>query len=220
MSNTHSDSDCNRILLLHGIWMTGIEMGCLGQRLSRSGFQVDYFRYRSLRRTPAENAEQLNRFIRERGYDCVHLVAHSLGGLVLLHLFGRHPDQPPGRVVLLGSPVQGSAVARRLARHAWGRRLIGRSGEQGLVDGAPPWMGGRELGVVAGTSGLGIGRLLGGVDGESDGTVMVSETVVPAATDWSLQDTGHMGMLFSSAVAEQVGEFLRAGRFSGRSSGI
>ncbi|WP_051301683.1 alpha/beta fold hydrolase [Sedimenticola selenatireducens] len=214
MSNACSKDDCNRVLLLHGIWMTGIEMGWLKHRLTSAGYQVERFRYPSLSRTPVENAQLLNRFIRQRGYDCLHLVAHSLGGLVLLNLFDLFPDQPPGRVVLLGSPVHGSAVARRLARHSWGRRMIGRAGERGLVEGAPPWNGERQLGVIAGTSGrLGIGRLLGGIEGESDGTVMLKETAIPAAADRRLHDTGHMGMLFSTAVAADVAGFLRNGHF-------
>jgi len=214
MSNACSEDDCNRVLLLHGIWMTGLEMGWLKHRLTSVGYQVERFRYPSLSRTPIENAQRLNRFIRQRGYDCLHLVAHSLGGLVLLNLFDLFPDQPPGRMVLLGSPVHGSAVARRLARRPWGRPLIGCSGERGLVEGAPPWNGERQLGVIAGTGGtLGIGRLLGGLDGASDGTVMLKETAIPAAADRRLHDTGHMGMLFSAAVAADVAGFLRNGHF-------
>lgn len=209
------ESDCSKVLLLHGIWMTGLEMGWLGHRLRGAGFRVEQFRYRSLRRTPVENARRLDRFIQRRGYDCLHLVAHSLGGLVLLNLFDLFPDQPPGRVVLLGSPVQGSVLARRLDRRPWGRPLIGRSGERGLVEGAPPWRGARELGLIAGSGGtLGIGRLLGGLEGVSDGTVMLTETEISGATDRRLYRTGHMGMLFSDRVAADVAGFLRNGRFS------
>lgn len=211
-----SNNDCGRVLLLHGIWMTGLEMGWLKHRLAGAGYQVERFRYRSLSRTPVENAQRLDRFIQQRDYDCLHLVAHSLGGLVLLNLFDLFPDQPPGRVVLLGSPVHGSVVARRLARHFLGRPLIGRSGERGLVEGAPLWNGARQLGVIAGTSRmLGIGRLLGGLDGESDGTVLLKETAISAASDRRLHNTGHMGMLFSAAVAADVAGFLQHGRFPG-----
>jgi pimeloyl-ACP methyl ester carboxylesterase len=215
MSHTRNDGDCSRILLLHGLWMTGLEMGWLGRRLSGLGFTVERFSYHSLSRTPAENARRLGRFLGRRNYACLHFVAHSLGGLVLLNLFDRFPEQPPGRIVLLGSPVQGSEVARRLARHAWTQWLIGRAGERGLVEGAPPWKGSRELGVIAGTSGLGVGRLLGGLDGASDGTVMVKETTLPAAADTRLHDAGHMGLLFSAAIAADVAGFLRNGRFPG-----
>ncbi len=208
------DNQCGRVLLLHGIWMTGLEMGWLAHRLEGAGFQVERFHYPSLSGTPVENARRLQQYIQQRDCDCLHFVAHSLGGLVLLNLFDLFPGQPPGRVVLLGSPVRGSAVARRLVRHGWGRPLIGRSGERGLLEGAPPWNGGRELGLIAGTNGvLGVGRLVGGLVGENDGTVLLEETEIPNATDRRLHPAGHMGLLFSSAVAEDVTGFLRDGRF-------
>ena len=208
-----SGGDCNKILLLHGIWMTGFELGRLKTWLSREGFDVDLFRYSSLTRSPAENARKLDRYIAAKKYPCLHLVAHSLGGLVLLHLFDRFPHQPPGRVVLLGSPVKGSVVARRLAARPWTRPLIGRAGEQGLVDGAPSWRGERALGVIAGTSGLGVGRFLGGLSGVSDGTVLEKETTIEQGTETRLHPVGHMGLVFSSRVASDVAGFLRAGSF-------
>ncbi|MCW8943308.1 MAG: alpha/beta hydrolase [Sedimenticola sp.] len=213
MSTQSCGSDCNRVLLLHGIWMTGFEMGRLKSSLSDQGFTVDVFRYPSITGTPVENAQMLDRYIRQKKFPCLHLVAHSLGGLVLLNLFDRFPGQPPGRVVLLGSPVQGSKVARRLVAQSWTRMLIGQAGERGLVDGAPPWRGERALGVIAGTSGLGVGRLLGGLSGESDGTVLVSETRIDHATETRFHPAGHMGLLFSSRVATDVAEFLRKGCF-------
>lgn len=213
MGKVHRHNECNKILLIHGIWMTGIEMGRLRCWLSGHGFDVEIFRYHSLRRTPEENAEQLQQFITRRQYACVHLVAHSLGGILLLNLFDRYPDQPPGRVVLLGAPVQGSLVARRLFAHPLTRPLIGKAGARGLVEGAPPWQGDRELGVIAGTSGMGMGRLLGGLSGESDGTVLVSETQIPTAVGSHQHPVGHMGLLFSSRVANAVAGFLKTGHF-------
>ncbi|MCW8905815.1 MAG: alpha/beta fold hydrolase [Sedimenticola sp.] len=205
--------DCNKVLLLHGVWMSGLEMSLLRRRLVRDGFQVDVFRYPSLRRTPRENAARLQRHIREAAYGCLHLVAHSLGGLVVLNLFHHFPAQPPGRVVLLGSPVRGSGVARAVAGRRWLRPLLGRSGEAGLLDGAPPWAGKRPLGIIAGTSGIGIGRLLGGLQGESDGVVAVSEALVGNAEDTRLLPCNHMGLLFDARVASDVSTFLRQGRF-------
>lgn len=211
MSN---NNECGRVLLLHGIWMTGLEMGWLGHRLEAAGFQVERFHYPSLSGSPVENAQRLQQYLQQREYDCLHFVAHSLGGLVLLNLFDLFPDQPPGRVVLLGAPVRGSIVARRLVRHGWGRPLIGRSGERGLIEGAPAWNGGRELGLIAGTNGLlGVGRLVGGLMGENDGTVLLEETEIPTATDRRLYPAGHMGLLFSSGVAADVAGFLHNGRF-------
>jgi len=209
----HCMDECNKVLLLHGVWMSGLEMALLRRRLIGEGFEVDLFRYPSLRLTPRENAARLQRYIEEAGYRCLHLVAHSLGGLVLLNLFHRFPDPPPGRVVLLGAPVRGSGVARVLASRTWLRPLLGQSGRDGLLEGAPPWGGERPLGVIAGTRGVGIGRLIGGLQGESDGVVSVSETRIGNAADSRLLPCNHMGLLFDARVARDTAAFLRHGRF-------
>ncbi|MCB1762064.1 MAG: hypothetical protein KDI27_02850, partial [Gammaproteobacteria bacterium] len=39
------------VLLIHGLWMTGLEMHWLGSRLIRCGFKIRYFHYRSLSRS-------------------------------------------------------------------------------------------------------------------------------------------------------------------------
>ena len=138
---------------------------------------------------------------------------HSLGGLVLLHLFERFEVSRPGRVVLLGSPARGSAVARVLASRNLTRPLIGRSGERGLLGGGPRWVAERDLGTIAGERSVGVGRVLGGIEGPSDGTVAVSETWIPGAKDRVCLPVTHVGLVFSSAVLEHTERFLRTGRF-------
>jgi pimeloyl-ACP methyl ester carboxylesterase len=206
-------ADGSLVALVHGIWMTGVEMTVLANNLSSAGFHPVRFRYRSLARSPAENAEHLNDFIASLGAERVHLVGHSLGGVVILHLFDRFPRQPPGRVVLLGSPVQGSVVARRLAAHRGSRWLVGRSGERGLLGGVPAWRGERALGVVAGTWAVGVGRMVGGLEGPNDGTVTVSETLLPGAADRLEVHASHMSLVFDRDVAERVRVFLERGEF-------
>lgn len=188
-------------------------MSLLGRRLSGEGFSIHYFRYKSLTGSPEANARKLAEFIRRLDVESVHLVAHSLGGLVLLHLFDLFPGQPPGRVVLLGSPVQGSGVAQNMSDRDWLKPLLGRSLDRGLLGNLPPWKAGRELGVIAGTSGIGIGRILGGLQGENDGTVAVGETHLPGAKAFCSLNVGHMGLLFSDEVARAVARFIRQGNF-------
>jgi pimeloyl-ACP methyl ester carboxylesterase len=203
-----------RVVLVHGIWMTGLEMFFLRRRMRACGFEIERFHYASLGRTPVENAALLADFIRGLGAERLHLVAHSLGGIVLMHLFDRFPDLPPGRVVLLGSPVQGSGVARRLSRLPLLRHCLGRSIQLGLLGDVPPWQGGRELGVIAGTGGIGIGTLVGGLERPSDGTVAVAETRLAAARDYCDLPASHTGLLFSSKVADAVCCFLKSGHFT------
>jgi len=201
------------VVLIHGIWMTGLEMRWLGGRLADCGFDPHYFHYPSLRVSPRYNARALAAYVRRLGAQRVHLVAHSLGGILVLHLCDQFRDLPPGRVVLLGSPVRGSGVARVLAESRMLHPLLGASHDEGLDGRVPPWRGARELGTVAGTRGIGVGRVIGGLHGASDGTVAVAETRLEGAVDAIELPVSHMEMLFSGAVAEAVCRFLSSGRF-------
>lgn len=202
------------VVLVHGIWMTGLELALLARRLRDCGYRTVVFRYHSLRGTVAQNAQSLRRRIDELGDAPVHLVGHSLGGLVILRALHEQADLVSGRIVLLGSPVQGSVIAQRLSRHCLSRWLIGRSGEQALLGDRPRWRGRQSLGVIAGTRPVGVGRLLGGFDGANDGTVAVSETQLENATASLLFPSSHFGLLASRDVAAAVCTFLRQGDFS------
>jgi pimeloyl-ACP methyl ester carboxylesterase len=148
----------------------------------------------------------------------VHFVGHSLGGLLILRLFADFPEQRPGRIVLLGTPYAGSATARNLARRAWGRRLLGRSLEQALLGDGPRWHGGHDLGVIAGTTSVGLGLLVGELPRPNDGTVIVAETRgIPGAVSCTLPGS-HSSLLFSAEVARRVCRFLLSGRFDERTS--
>lgn len=200
------------VVLVHGIWMTGIDLWLLAKRLRAAGFDTHVFSYASLRRSPAANADALQRWLERIDAEVVHFVGHSLGGLVLLHLFDRHPQQRPGRLLLLGTPVLGSALAGRLSRHRAGRMVVGRAVERGLLGGAPSWRSEREAGVIAGDRAFGVGKLLGGLPHRNDGTVEVAETRLPGAAHCVLP-VSHSGMVLSPQVAKTAIKFLRHGRF-------
>ena len=95
--------------------------------------------------------------------------------------------------------------------------MIGRMVQDELVWPRDPraWRCPRELGVIAGTRPLGLGRFFARFEEECDGTIGVSETKLPGHTAHTTMAVSHMGMLTSTAVAEQVGEFLVNGRFLG-----
>lgn len=193
--------------------MTGLETGVLQRRLRRCSLTPYRFRYPSLRDTVAGNAARLDAYLQSLPERTVHLVGHSLGGLVIRRLFLDHPDQPPGRVVTLGTPHTGSHVARRLQHGPFGAFLIGRGAEDGLLDGLPPWPAGRDLGVIAGRLAVGIGWLIPGLPRPNDGTVAVAETRLDGMTDHIAVPASHMGLLVSREAARQTCHFLQHGRF-------
>ncbi len=203
------------VVLVHGIWMTGFEMLLLRYRLYRCGYRTYQFHYPSLCRKPAENAASLNRFLEKISADRVHLLAHSLGGIVLMHLFYAFSQQNPGRVVMLGTPAKGSELARRFYRKQGLRLLLGHACEQGLLGGAPDWPKERELGLIVGDRAFGmLAQLFGGpLEKPSDGTVRVAETRIEQARDVLRLPVTHFSMLANRRVAAAVCRFLRTGKF-------
>ena len=204
------------VVFIHGIWMTGAEMLLLRRRLSQCGFECFNYRYQSLRRTPRENAVNLNKYLQTIQVDVVHLVAHSLGGIVLLHLFDKYPQQKPGRVVMLGTPIRGSEVVQKMTSSHWMKRLLGRSTERGLLGDAPRWQSDHELGMIAGTQGFGLGKLvrLGKLQKPNDGTVRLDATYSNGIKEHAALPYSHHGMLFAKPVAQAVCKFLQSGTFA------
>lgn len=149
----------------------------------------------------------------------VHVVAHSLGGLVALETLQGGGDLPPGRVVLLGSPVQGSRAASAIARWSFGPQLLGSLAIAELARAHDRrWRGTREIGLIAGSRSAGLGRVFVDLPQPNDGTVCVDETDLPGATARVVLDVSHTGMLLSAVVAASTIGFLRAGRFESAAS--
>jgi len=202
------------VILVHGLWMNGMEMSLLRYRLNRFGYRPWSFRYSSTRLDLTEIATRLNTFVEQIPAQTIHFVGHSLGGLVVLKLFEVFPRQRPGRIVALGTPYHGSETARRFMRFPGSQHLIGHSIVQLLNGDVPAWSGERDLGVIAGTLNFGLGRLTGAVSHSGDGTIRLEETRVPEASDFITLRVSHMGLVVSRRVATETYHFLEHGRFS------
>lgn len=200
--------------MAHGLWMPGWETVVLRRRLAHAGFEPCLFRYPSVGGTLGANAEALARFAASVPGEVVHFVGYSLGGVVALTMLEAQPAARPGRVVCLGSPLNGSCAGRRLAALPGGARVLGRSmRELDQRGGVRPWASRRELGIIAGNVAIGFGRLLGALQGANDGAVTVAETMLEGAAAHLVLPVSHSTMLFSRTVAAQTAHFLRHGRF-------
>jgi len=206
------------VILVHGLWMSGIELSLLRHRLNRFGYRPWSFRYSSTRMDLGEIATRLNTFVEQVTAQTIHFVGHSLGGLVVLKLFEIFPRQRPGRIVTLSPPYQGSETAKRLICFPGGRNLIGPSINQLLKGDGPVWSGERDLGVIAGTLNFGFGRLICAVGRSGDGTVCLEEMHIPKARDFITLRVSHMGLVVSKRVAMETYHFLEHGRFTINSS--
>lgn len=206
-------SESQVVVLVHGLWMTGIDMSLLRHRLRRCGFRTIQFSYPTVRHNIIQNAACLQQFIEKIDAEVIHFVCHSLGGLVVRRLFHDFPRQRPGRIVTLGTPHSGSLVAQRLNHSSLGRMILGHSLDRGLLGDIPLWEESREIGVIAGTLSIGIGQLVPGLSRPNDGTVAVAETFLAGMTDHVEVHTSHMALLFSREAARQTCIFLKTGRF-------
>jgi pimeloyl-ACP methyl ester carboxylesterase len=196
--------------------MPGEESVVLRHRL-KQGFDLALraFRYSATASGMDEITEQLQSFVRELNAPAIHFLGHSLGGLVIYRFLERFPDQPPGRVVFLGTPCVGSRAAERAGRFAPIARLMGPSvAAELLTPHERRWGHARPLGIIAGTQPLGFGRLFAAFREPNDGTIAVSETRMPGATDQLTLPVSHLGMLLSARVAHEVGNFLSRGQLS------
>ena len=212
-------SEAKTVVCLHGMWMPAIVMTLVKRRLqSEYKYQVHLFSYPSISGTLDENALSLAEFIAANNLDKVHLVGHSLGGVVSLRMLALEPDAPVHRVVCLGSPLCGSRAASHVNQTDWGNSILGKTVTEGVVDDAAhQWArdvcATHDVGVIAGTVPVGVGQLLTSFEGRNDGTVAVSETRLPGIKDHICLSVNHKGLVVSNNSIDQTAAFLKRGEF-------
>jgi pimeloyl-ACP methyl ester carboxylesterase len=208
-----TSSSGEAVLLLHGAWTNRWVMVYLAYALRREGFAAQALTYRTMRGTLEEHLARLGKGIAELESPRVHLVGHSLGGVIVLRYLQRKPDHRIRRAVLIGAPVAGCRAVADLARRAGGEFLLGKSlgvwRERVDVSLDPRF----EVGVIAGTGKLGLGRMVTRLPGPNDGVVCLDETKFPAMRDHLALPLGHTLMLVSPRVARETAAFLKTGGF-------
>jgi pimeloyl-ACP methyl ester carboxylesterase len=206
----------DRVVLVHGLWMNGLVFGVLRQRLQQDhGFEVETFTYPTLHGDARDISRALADFAaRAAAGGRVHFVGHSLGGAVVYRTLHDFPGRFSGNVVMLGSPLRGSKAARSASQWPVLRPLLGPQVMNELAqDCGRCWTCGNALGSIAGNLRVGTGQFIAHFDEENDGTVGVSETIIPGVKDHLVLPHSHMGMLFADDVAAQVAHFLRNASF-------
>ena len=200
------------VILVHGLWYGPWSMRPLAARLRRLGYRARLFSYRTTAGTLAGHAGRLARFAAGSAPATCHFVGHSLGGLVILAMLQERATFFPGRIVLLGSPLQGSQVARSVMNQRGGSWMLGAAAPT-LNNGFARIPHGVEVGMLAGSRPIGLGRLVGRTTVAGDGVVSLEEADSPELRDRLVLPVSHTGMLFSRDVSRKVACFLAEGHF-------
>lgn len=209
------------VVLVHGLWMNGLELALLGHRLRHEhGYDVRTFSYPTMSGSVPDICRDLAAFAASAVVAAperrVHFVGHSLGGVLVYRTLAEcGAGLSGGNAVLLGSPVNGSKAARGAASFPALRPLLGPHVMSELAEPPPRrWAGPNAVGAIAGTLRMGTGQFFAHFDEDNDGTVAVSETRIPGFADHLVLPHSHFGMLYARDVAAQVAHFLRNGQFA------
>lgn len=208
------------VVVVHGLWMNGVEAGLLRQRLTDDhGYPTVLFQYGTFEAGFNANAAKLRDLLDTINAPRVHLVGHSTGGVMALAALGIRPFKVPGRVVCLGAPLKGSRAAVKVAQLGdLGAAILGQTGREGLVgEVLKDYKPDREVGSIAGTTSVGAGMLLGILPEPNDGTIAEDETRMPWLKDHLDYPVTHTGFLVSPEIAAQTAYFLRHGLFNRQS---
>jgi pimeloyl-ACP methyl ester carboxylesterase len=207
------DQNQECVILIHGLWMNGGVLLLQQRWLRAAGYAVRRFSYPSWEAGLDENVGALARFVAETPGERIHLVAHSLGGLVVLSMLADAPDTRLRRAVLMATPCAGSHCGAVMLSVPALAPVIGRTYRDWISRPQPQPVSAVDIGIIAGTLRFGMGRLIPGLTGPNDGLIRVDETRLPGAKDHIVLPVSHSGMLVSADCARQAAHFLREGVF-------
>ena len=207
------------VVCVHGLWLSGFATGFWRSRFAAAGYAAHSFSYATVRQPLKVSARQLAEFACALPQRRIHFAGHSLGAVLIAAMLAerdwRLPGKELGRIVLAGPPFQGSQVGQSLSRVGFGRMVLGHAIADWLAAAPPVVPAGIDLGVIAGTRPVGMGRIAApGLAQPHDGTVRVAETRVEGSREHLSLPVSHTEMLMSARVTRQMLEFFAHGAFT------
>ncbi|WP_108166007.1 peptidoglycan DD-metalloendopeptidase family protein [Saccharospirillum sp. MSK14-1] len=207
------------VLLLHGLGRGEGSMNALAGDLRDAGFatcnQAYPSRQQSLPQLSGYAANALDG-LEQAGYQRVHLVTHSMGGILARYLLQYRALPGDGRLVMLSPPNHGSEIVDAFGDQRWFQWLMGPAAgalatdKTALVNRLAPIE--TRTGIITGTrsSDPWFNFLF---DGEHDGKVSVDSARLNEADGFRLVDAGHTFIMRDREVRALVIEFLQQGVF-------
>lgn len=207
------------VVLLHGLWRGWHAMEPMARALDQQGFSTLNLPYPSVRLPIPALVPHVKREIdRVAGDRPVHLVTHSLGGIIARSMIAESPPWSLGRLVMLAPPNAGSEIVDWSKRHPlvhWMLGPAGRSlGKDGVPASLPPLPEDLEAAVIMGRRGsIPFFRKL--LDEENDGIVSAGQGNLPGLRGFAVVDADHTFIQVHPDAVRMSVEFLRDGAWSG-----
>lgn len=199
-----SASSSHALILIHGLGAHWLVMSPLARRLQKQFGRVINWRYSSLwsriERHGEQMKEQLQKLDDDPSVERIHLITHSMGGIVARLALAHRIPEKMGRMVMLAPPNTGSHVARSLAP-VLGRicpPLVQLSDEvRSFVATLPP-LERVDIGIIA---------------ARNDFLVAEPRTHLPTEKEHIVLPGMHSSVIWRKETAEQVAQFLATGTF-------
>ncbi|HHC6637252.1 TPA: triacylglycerol lipase [Vibrio parahaemolyticus] len=202
-----------KIIILHGLYMHGLVMQPLSQKLRKLGYETQVISYNTVAIDESSLFDSIDHSLNPLTANV--LVGHSLGGLMIKrYLANRKPTTSLiSHVVAIGSPLKGASIVGRIQDLGLGA-ILGNSPYHGLNKHDDAWAFPQKLGSIAGTVPIGARPLLIRNDNTmSDGTVTVEETRLDGMQDHIEVKQTHTSLIYNTFVPQQIDHFIRTGYF-------
>ena len=195
------------MFLLHGMGRTSLSMIALDKALRENSYHTCNWNYNGFRKTINEIAEEftilLKRFAEHPFVDQIHIVTHSLGGIITRRSLSKNwHSSKIHRIVMLAPPNQGVEIANLMSPFlAWLLIPLSelRPSPLGLLSTIAP-VNCCEIGIITGSH---------------DSIVSRSEAELLEAKSYKELSTNHTFIATDEQVIRQTLIFLREGLFSG-----
>ncbi len=215
-----SSKENEHVILLHGMGRTERSMKKFEKYFQQQGYKTLNSRYPSTKETiekiASSHVSDAVGKCRKEGAIKIHVVTHSLGGIVVRQYLQTNSLPKGSRIVMLSPPNKGSELAdffKGFFLYEW---LNGPAGNQLGTDSesVPNSLEpvNVEVGVITGNKSLNpIYSAI--VSGKDDGKVSVERAKLDEMTDFLVVPASHSFIMNDKTVMKQAAYFLKYGRF-------
>lgn len=208
------------VVLLHGMFRSKVAMRPVEKYLQALGYQTTNISYPS---TQYDIETLVDDYLvpeienlANRDDITLHFATHSMGGILVRYYLQERELHNLGRVVMIAPPNKGTPLAELFADSDW---IDTRNNPAKAQLGADEesWVnqlqaGDFEVGIIAGDHNNNIVTSVL-LPGDDDGVVSVESTKLDSMKDFITVPAKHYQLRSNTSVLEQVGHFIKFGKF-------